>query len=121
MKNKTYFGNKITLNRQIWVAKTIKRSADTNTTILDLSKEQIMPLPKIVLKSQSILNHCFIYYLVCNIVFNCIIVHDNIWMFYCGHGAFFFIHEVCKRFTAGTLFIDAIWRITRLINFGGSY
>ena len=50
IKNKTYFGNKIILNEQIWVKKTIKRPADTNITILDLSKEKIMPLPQIVLK-----------------------------------------------------------------------
>ena len=52
MKNKNYFKNEIILNRQIWEAITINRPADTNTTILDLSKEQIMPLPKTVLKSK---------------------------------------------------------------------
>ena len=39
IKNKTYFGNKITLNVQIWKEKAINKPADTNTTILDLSKE----------------------------------------------------------------------------------
>ena len=50
IKNKTYFGNKIILNEQIWVEKAINSPADTNTTILDLSKERIMSLPQIVLK-----------------------------------------------------------------------
>jgi len=54
MKNKTYFVNKIIFNRHIWVAKAIDRPADTNTPILDLSKEQITPLPKIVLKSKAL-------------------------------------------------------------------
>ena len=37
--NKTYFGNKIVLNTEIWVEKAINSPADTNTTILNLSKE----------------------------------------------------------------------------------
>ena len=55
MKNITYFVNKIILNTEILVEKAINSPADTNTTILELSKERIMPLPKIVLKSQK---HC---------------------------------------------------------------
>ena len=51
IKNKTNFGNKVILNVQIWIEKAINKPADTNTTILDLSKERIMPLPQIVLKS----------------------------------------------------------------------
>ena len=39
IKNKTYFGNKIILNVQICIEKAINMPADTNTTILDLSKE----------------------------------------------------------------------------------
>ena len=51
IKNKTYFGNEIILNVQIWIEKAINRPANTNTTILDVSKEGITPLPQIVLKS----------------------------------------------------------------------
>ena len=54
IKNKTYFGNKIILNEQIWVEKAINKPADTNTTILDLSKEQITPLPQIVFKTEAL-------------------------------------------------------------------
>ena len=44
IKNKTYFGNKIILNEEIWVEKAINIPADTITTILDQSKERITPL-----------------------------------------------------------------------------
>ena len=39
VKNKTFFVNKFILIEQICVEKAINMPADTNTTILDLSKE----------------------------------------------------------------------------------
>jgi len=54
IKNKIYFVNKIILIEQIWVEIAMNRPVDTNTTILDLSKEQITPLPQIVLQSNAL-------------------------------------------------------------------
>ena len=54
IKNKTYFGNKIVLNRQIWVERTINSPADMKTTIPDQYKEQIIRWPNIVLKSRAL-------------------------------------------------------------------
>ena len=55
IKNKTYFVNEIIINEQIWKPKAINRPVEANSTILDLSKEQLTPLPQIVLKTHE---HC---------------------------------------------------------------
>ena len=54
IEKKTYFVNEIIIKEQIWKPKAINRPVEANSTILDLSKELIMPLPQIVLKSQAL-------------------------------------------------------------------